>query len=329
MMQLISDTLGSVYRNNIVVKMQDGIWAACTPVTDQEEGSPHLLQTFFKAINQQLYERFAITISLAVSEAGYSVRDIPYLYAQVLTIHSYRYLLGQNRIITMDDIREQEEKKYSYPQEAEKKLLSFLFAGKDSETDNAYADFVAQVKTFPVGEVKLSFMLLAYAIKNASNNTTAEVSSTLMEFDQFYKKLQMLETIEEVNQLFRHMFGEIVSKLKGLTAERYETLIDQIKQYVGEHYGQISLSMNEVSDYVDMSAAYLGRLFKQVTGISFTEYLTTYRLQTACDLLLHSDKTVNEISDEVGFTNSSYFYIVFKKNIGCTPSQYRKQQVNE
>ena len=80
-----------------------------------------------------------------------------------------------------------------------------------------------------------------------------------------------------------------------------------------------------MADHVDMSAAYLGRIFKQLTGTSFTDYLMKYRLDAACDLLLHSGKTVNEISDAVGFTNSSYFYIVFKKNLGCTPSQYRKQ----
>ena len=107
--------------------------------------------------------------------------------------------------------------------------------------------------------------------------------------------------------------------------KRYETLIDQVKSYVQENYHRCDLSMNQISDHVNMSAAYLGRIFKQVTGATFTEYLTEFRLDCSCRLLREDSMTVNEISDAVGFTNSSYFYIIFKKNFGCTPSQYRRQ----
>lgn len=322
MQDLLTEKFEAVYHSVIVVKMQDGIWGICIPIIE-EEGK---IAELFTEINASLEELLEITISMAISEHGYSVRDIPYLYSEAINIHSYRYLLGQNQIITADDIKEQEQRKFEYPREAEKKLLSCLFSGKSNETDKAYKEFVQEVRRYPVGEVKLSFMLLAYAIKNASSNTTAEVSSILMEFDKFYKRLQMLETIDEVNQMFIHLIGEIIDKLQLHALERHEMLISQIKDYVAKNYGKISLSMNEVSDYVDMSAAYLGRLFKQVTEITFTEYLTKFRLNTACDLLQNTEKTVNEISDEVGFTNSSYFYIVFKKNLGCTPNQYRKKQ---
>lgn len=325
---LMEGKLGGVYPKVISVKMQDGAWGVCIPAAEdgQEEKQNEELYQLFSGMNEVVDGELGITISMAVTKMGHSVRDIPYLYSAALNLLSYRYLLGQNKMITEEDIMKQGLKKFDYPHEVEKKLLSNLFAGKNNETLDAFNEFVQEVQSFPVGEIKLSFMLLAYAIKNASLNTIAETSSILMEFDQFYKKLQNLETIGEVEQLFIHLISEIVSKLQVYSRERHELLINQIKEYVSNNYGQISLSMNEVSDYVDMSAAYLGRLFKQVTGTTFTEYLSRFRLQTACKLLEETEMTVNEISDEVGFTNSSYFYIVFKKNLGCTPNQYRKQQ---
>ena len=174
-------------------------------------------------------------------------------------------------------------------------------------------------------EIKLSFMLLAYAVKKASHKSIAETSTILLEFDKFYKRLQGAGTIDEVHHLFLHLFDEIVDKLKIYSKERHDQLIAQIKAFVNDNFGDTNLSMNQVSDHVNMSAAYLGRLFKQASGITFTEYLTRFRLDAACDLLKNTDMTVNDISNEVGFTNSSYFYIIFKKNLECTPNQYRKQ----
>lgn len=319
---MICKELKEAFGEILCVKMQEGIWAAS--ILETEFKSEECLEKCFENLNKEFDKTLKISISMAVTDTGHSIRDIPYLYSEAMDIYSYRYLLGRNRIITQEDIGERREKRFVYPHELEKKLLSNLFSGKKEEALSAYEEFINEVTTFSVEEIKLSIMLLACAIKDASRNTTAEASSILIEFDLFYKKLQALESIEEVHQMFFHLMGEIIDKLQAYAMEKHEILINQIKQYVAENYGQISLSMNEVADSVDMSAAYLGRLFKQVAGVTFTEYLTKYRLDKACALLKETDMTVNEISDEVGFTNSSYFYIVFKKNIGCTPSQYRK-----
>ncbi len=172
-------------------------------------------------------------------------------------------------------------------------------------------------------------MLLAYAIKTTSQKSMAEATGMLVEFDRFYKKIQNAEEISEVHDMFYRLIQEITDKIMKTSKERHEAMIGQIEAYVEKNYGNISLSMNEISDHVNMSSAYLGRLFKQVTGNTFSEYLTKFRLDKACSLLRNTDMTVNEISDQVGFTNSSYFYIIFKKNLECTPNQYRKQFGND
>lgn len=150
-------------------------------------------------------------------------------------------------------------------------------------------------------------MLLADAVKYASRNTVVETSNVLLNFEQFFAKIQSLETIEEVNHLFTNLFREIAEIIGAQKSTRYAELVDQVKRYVGEHYGKIELSIQEIAESMDMSGAYLGRIFKQHTQMAFTEYLTRYRLKVACEELLGSEKTVNEISDSIGFTNSSYF----------------------
>ena len=308
------------YAHSICIKIQNGAWAICVPAGEEQEQ----FQEMFEEINRKL-EAMKVTVSMAVSSMGHSARDIPYLYSEVVDISSYLYLRGQNQLISGEDIQNQGQQKFEYPHEAEKKFLAPLFGGKYEEAVEAYREFVEAVSIYTVEEIRLSFMLLAYAVKNTSQKTMAETSSILTEFDQFYKKLQSVETIDEANHMFLNLISEIANKLQAYSRERYVRLIEQVKAYVGENYGDISLSVNQVSDYVNMSAAYLGRVFKQMAGITFTEYLTKYRLDAACKLLKDTTMTVNDISDEVGFTNSSYFHIIFKKNLNCTPNQYRKQ----
>lgn len=318
--RVLENCLRAHYESVICLRMQHGIWAMCVPVIEENEKFDNLFEEMNRLLDGQ-----DVTVSIAVSPIGHSARDIPYLYSEVVNIRSYRYLYGQNQIITDVDIQNHGQSKFEYQHVEEKRFLSQLFGGKYEESLKAYEEFVTAVNPYTVEEIKLSFMLLAYAVKNTSQKTMAETSSILVEFDNFYKKLQAVETIDEVNHMFHNLIKEITDKLQVSSRERYERLIEQIKAYVSENYGNISLSVNEVSDHVDMSAAYLGRVFKQVTGNTFTEFLTKFRLDIACDLLKQTDKTVNEISDEVGFTNSSYFYIIFKKNLNCTPNQYRKQ----
>ncbi len=233
--------------------------------------------------------------------------------------------MGQNHLLTPEGTEEYGKEKFDYPHDIEEKLLSCMFTGKSQDAEAYYDQFVEKIRYCQVDDIRIAFILLANAVKRASGNTITEISSVLTEFDQFHHKLQTLETLDEVNQIFLHLIWETTEKTLGYAQKKYEKLIQQMKDYVAENYSCISLSMNEVADHVDMSAAYLGRLFKQISGVSFTEYLTKYRLDAACELLLTTNKTINEITDAVGFTNSSYFYIVFKKNIGCTPNQYRKQ----
>jgi len=64
-------------------------------------------------------------------------------------------------------------------------------------------------------------------------------------------------------------------------------------------------------------------LFKQVTGISFKEYLNKVRIEEAKSLLEHTDYSIMEIAVACGYSDQSYFTKVFKKATGITPKQYR------
>lgn len=83
-------------------------------------------------------------------------------------------------------------------------------------------------------------------------------------------------------------------------------------------------SINTIAEKMQMSAGYLGRLFKKSTGTTFLEYLLSVRMEVARNLLTNANTPIDEIVRLVGFGDTPYFYKVFKKVNGCTPASYRK-----
>ena len=101
-------------------------------------------------------------------------------------------------------------------------------------------------------------------------------------------------------------------------------VIKRAKDYICEHQAE-KLSLSHVSKAVNMSAFYFCKMFKRVTGINFTDYLSRVRIEKAKNLLLNPNLRVSEIAFEVGFQSLTHFNRVFKKLLGQSPTEYRSQ----
>ena len=93
--------------------------------------------------------------------------------------------------------------------------------------------------------------------------------------------------------------------------------------YIRKMYGQ-NISLEDIAQLVGISPFYLSRLLKQELNKSFVEVLTEVRITKALKLLPDQTKTIREISEEVGYFNTNYFYKVFKKHTGMTVGEIRR-----
>ncbi len=83
-------------------------------------------------------------------------------------------------------------------------------------------------------------------------------------------------------------------------------------------------SLSETARHIGLSSSHFSRIFKQSTGVSYTEYLNYIRVEQGRKLLLTTDLSVSEIAQLSGFDNGNYFCNVMKKMLGCSPSEIRK-----
>lgn len=100
--------------------------------------------------------------------------------------------------------------------------------------------------------------------------------------------------------------------------------IDQACRYICAHLGE-PISREDVANAVCLAPSYFSHLFKECTGTSFSKFLTAERIKRAKQLLT-TPATVAEVAESVGFSDRAYFTDVFVRDVGCTPSEYRRRR---
>ena len=100
--------------------------------------------------------------------------------------------------------------------------------------------------------------------------------------------------------------------------------VKQAMVYIQEHFME-PITLNDIAEAILVSKSECCRCFKRATGLSPFEYLMKYRItESAKYMHRKSHESISEIAGAVGFNNTSYFNKVFKKFMGCTPTEYRQ-----
>ncbi|RAV21907.1 response regulator [Paenibacillus contaminans] len=122
-----------------------------------------------------------------------------------------------------------------------------------------------------------------------------------------------------MNELINQCLQVVVGKKSSVV------LMISAKDYIDKKLSA-DLGIDELADYLGISGSYFSLLFKQHFGVTFVEYVTKLRMETAKSMLAVSDRSVTQIGESVGYLERRYFTKVFQKYTGMTPSEYRESK---
>ncbi len=120
--------------------------------------------------------------------------------------------------------------------------------------------------------------------------------------------------------------GHVFRLIEARGASRNNSTIEKIQKHIQSHIGE-QLNLAGIAAAVNYNETYVSRLFRQHTGMKISDYILQERLSKAKQLLSSSDQNINTIAECCGFDSIHYFSYTFKKNVGMSPSDYRRQRL--
>ena len=146
--------------------------------------------------------------------------------------------------------------------------------------------------------------------------------------------ITMTDKLVERIETFDHLEETVIDICKQLMVHTNEiNSIPKNEEVVkAQKYIQMNISkkitLSDVADHLHLNPSYFSRLFKQVTGESFIEYVTRTKMERAKEMLDGTTKTIDQISIDLGFESKSYFLKTFKKFYGIPPKLYKYKKSN-
>lgn len=164
--------------------------------------------------------------------------------------------------------------------------------------------------------------ILTVLFSSYTNNEYFQSAIRLGVMDYLIKPIkyeQLLECFERV----RERLDQKYSAERALSGTYYEQIIHKVSMYLRENYRHASLE--EASACVNLSPTYLSRIFKEKSGINFSEMLLNVRMEKACELLNDPQYKMYDIAFYVGYDNPKNFTRAFKARFQVSPMEYRRQ----
>ncbi|HEY8910674.1 MAG TPA: response regulator [Desulfosporosinus sp.] len=215
-----------------------------------------------------------------------------------------------------------------YPKNREERMAGLILAGNLEALTEAEAAFFELTKLLDHDLFKTA-RLLEIILTNLSGLV--------------YKAFVWLQKVEEVasSNVLQHtdslqgMKSEFLSRIRGLITviKKYElhqseSIVRKTCLYITEHIEE-DINLELIANEVHVSKDYLGKLFKQKTGVNVNDYLTKIKMEYAKHLLGTGEYKNYEVSEKLGYSSPDYFCRLFKNYTGFTPLQFRKLGVYE
>ena len=321
----IGEELVGMYYPCGVMVIEEGEMAMLVRL--EEEKCPAQLLAQLEELQSKASSYFKLELSMGVGSVVASMDKIRESYRCAQTAHEQRFFDGTGRIYVYEaahDIEAEMEER-AYPAKLEKKLVDAIRSGNSAKSVAEVDGLIREIERCDYQQALFYLHQLAMSLYKQFHTGTSEDGSDLL--TAFFRRLPAFETLEEIGEELSEIASQLSERQQSAASQQNSQVISEVMAYVQANYAKPDLSLEWMAGQVKLSRGYLGRLFKAQSGMSFSDYLNQVRLERAKQLLL-SDEPIQQISEQVGILNTTYFYTLFKKYYQVSPAQYRASLSN-
>lgn len=292
-----------------------------------QEHTEEIIEGKVKTLAEQIFHRTA-ELSLEPVYIGYGnpVNDcclIDTSYRGALTAARYGKLMEVSQIISVRDIQNREKPSIVQFISLENTFFRQLEEGSREQAKAALKDiFVFLKENVLTGEEAAYFFIRIHGVMHAFLKEM-DLFSSITRFSSLPPS--EFETLTAAEKYFIRQIDLVEDQILISRNDIVRRRIDKAKKIIADNYNNKKFSLQDMCNELYLSTSQFSVIFKEGTGMTFIEYLTSFRIDKAKKLLKTTDKRSYEIADAVGYGDPRYFSIIFKKYTGITPLEYRKE----
>lgn len=210
----------------------------------------------------------------------------------------------------------------------EQTLLDLIEKGDVSALDEWLKDAPAvrpgSIAPDQLRQVKNTLIVTATLASRAAVRGGMDVEDAFSLSDAYIRKCELLQTPDRIINLQYHMVLDFTSQVSNLKLHgNSSALAAAVAEYVRHHLSD-PVSTEKIAEKLHFSRTWLSRKFHEETGIPLSDFIRIKKTEEAQRLLRYTDKSLREISVYLGYSSQSHFQTAFKKQLGVTPMQYRR-----
>jgi YesN/AraC family two-component response regulator len=173
-------------------------------------------------------------------------------------------------------------------------------------------------------DVEVELMRLVSALRRIVDDwNKIRIEPAHFDASRLSQGIRSVETLEEALLAIEQTATQL-SSLSDIDMEcRNDARIHAYQEYLVQHIADPNLCVSIVADHFKISVKQMNRIFKSMTGLTASDYLTGIRMERASELLMHSNAKVQDVAQAVGIINTNYFFTLFKKRFGVTPKDFQ------
>lgn len=240
-----------------------------------------------------------------------------------LEVLKYRDRLEDAHMLFMDDISPAMVGTANYPKELEVDLREAILLAQRERVEELTSRFVHTVFARGMKPFEYRFMLLRLLISIYQwiQDENIQVEGN---YGDWLEHLNELGTKADVEKWLRGIIDPIVTELEQRLHSQFISISEDVKRMIYQEYDS-ELTLDVIASRLNYHPKYIGTVFKNETGIPFSEYLSGYRVQIAKQWLVETDLKISQIAERLKYNNPGNFVRFFRKEVGMTPGQYREQ----
>lgn len=282
------------------------------------------ISNLLKNIIISIEEQYGMNIIASFGSEVTSIFKLEQSYKVAIKILEYQFAFNK-MIITEEDISGFDDSFY-YPLEHEQNLINLSLAGKQEEV----LDVIDHLLEENLRLRSLSADVLSqfiFAIAGTLNRVISKVSgideSFKEEIKYTYLELKMCNTKDQLDSKIKEVFRQTLKLIKKNNFIEEFKHIDSIINFINTNFHK-DLSLTDVAENFNLSAGYVGIIFKKSQGINFKDYVNTLKVKKAKEIMKSNTQIkIKDLANELGYNSTNTFIRIFKKYEGISPGAYK------